>query len=115
MTNKFFFMAVLAGSLHGKPVVQFNTVSAQTHRNLTAASLANIQDAGAQMLKAEGVEFDNVLVNNVFFLAECTEEDFFRMDEVNPLEQAVADSVEEAQTDVAEAAQAGNDAEETTH
>ena len=74
---KFFFMALISGNLEGRPQVQFNTVSALPTRNVTSGDLVKIQDAAAQMLTAEGVQFDNIVIHNLVFLAECTEAEFF--------------------------------------
>lgn len=78
--NKFFFMAALTANLAGVARVGFNVVVALDRRNVLASGLTRIQQSGAQMVIAEGmvegVDFDNIVVQNLFFLAECTEEEF---------------------------------------
>ena len=74
---KFFFMALISGNLNGLPQVQFNSVSTLPTRNITAADLTKIQSAAGDMLRAEGVNFDNIVVHNLFFLFEGTEQEFF--------------------------------------
>jgi hypothetical protein len=94
MTNKFFFMAVLSGMQQGRPIMQFNTVTGSDSRNITALGLNMIQESGAEILRSEGVQFDNVLVNNIFFLAECTADEFFPQEE--PANEAEAEVEEPA-------------------
>jgi hypothetical protein len=74
--NKFFFMAVLSANLQGVPRVQFNTITAMNTRNIAAADLTRIQNAGAQMVQQQEVEFDDLVIHNIFFLGEMTEEEF---------------------------------------
>ena len=78
--NKFFFMAAVTANLNGLPQVGFNVVLNLDRRNILAIGLRHIQNAGAQMVKSEGMvegqDFDNIVIQNIFFLAECTEEEF---------------------------------------
>lgn len=74
--TKFFFMAVMTANLQGRSLARFNTISSIPQRNIMAADLGRIQDGGAQMCQAQGLEFDDILIENIFFLAECTEEQF---------------------------------------
>lgn len=77
MSTKNFFMAVMAATLEGRPQVRFNTVSGLTSgRNLTAKALEMIQESGAQMMQQSNVQFDNLVLDNIFWLGEMTDEEF---------------------------------------
>lgn len=101
MTKKFFFMAQMRAVFQGRPQSEFNTVSGLDSRNVTAADLTRIQDAAAQMLNGQ-VQFDDIVITNLFFLAECTEAEFFAGTQVadapaaEGLEEAVAQSLNDA-------------------
>lgn len=103
MTKKFFFMAQMRAVFQGRPQSEFNTVSGLDSRNVTAADLTRIQDAAAQMLNGQ-VQFDDIVITNLFFLAECTEAEFFAGTQIadapaaEGLEEAVAQSLNEAET-----------------
>lgn len=73
---KFFFMASITAALQGKPQVKFNTISAVDSRNVTARVLDMIQQGAASMVQQQQVPFDDLVIENIFFLAECTEEEF---------------------------------------
>lgn len=107
---KFFFMANMRATLEGRPQYEFNSVTAMAARNVTAADLTRIQQAAADML-AGNVQFDDIVITNLFFLAECTEEQFFAgVAQPQPteapapegLEAAVADSLATAQAEAGE-------------
>lgn len=108
--NKFFFMALISGNLEGKPLVQFNSLTAMNTRNITARDLNKIQDAAADMLTNDGVPFDNIVIHNVFFLAEATEEEFFAGTAIPPktgeAAQEASDFVAAPEGDGLEAVQA---------
>lgn len=76
MTNKFFFMSALTATLHGRPITTLSTISALDSQNLTARSLDMIQQGAASMVQEAGVEFTDLVINNIFFLGEMTEEEF---------------------------------------
>ncbi len=75
---KFFYMASIKATLDGRPVVCFNTISAFNNINVTASMLNSIQQAAAEMATAEGVEFTDLVVENLFCLTPigCTEKEF---------------------------------------
>lgn len=86
--NKFFFMSALTATLNGRSVTQFNTLVALNQRNITASGLNNIQQSGAAMCNQESVEFTDIVINNVIFLAECTDEEFVAGTELATADEA---------------------------
>lgn len=79
MTPTFaFFMVTMIATLGGRPVNQFNLLVKTDNRNITTADLHRTQMSGAQMLNAEQVQYDNLVLQNMFLLFEGTEEDFTR-------------------------------------
>ena len=128
MTKSFFFMAALTATAQGRPLIQFNTITALPARNIGAKQLANIQEAGAKMLMGQ-VEFDDPVIQNVFFLGEMTEAEFMEgvstADQLNdalaqqapsgdeaPEVDAAANLSQEALAEAAEATQALNEDEQ---
>lgn len=89
MTPTFaFFMVTMIATLGGRPVNQFNLLVKTDNRNITTADLHRTQMSGAHMLNSEQVEFDNLVVQNMFLLFEGTEEDFTREGNQMMTEQA---------------------------
>jgi hypothetical protein len=116
MTPTFaFFMVTMIATLGGRPVNQFNLLARTESRNVTTADLHRTQLSGAQMLDAEQVQYDNLVLQNMFLLFEGTEEDFTREGNelmtqqaneqlaqamgAKPIEQAVQDAVAESIAD----------------
>jgi hypothetical protein len=75
---KYFYMALINATFEGRPVAQFNTVSAVEGINVTALRLNQIQQGAADMVMQQGIQFDDVVVQNLFLLTPmgCTEEEF---------------------------------------
>ena len=75
---KYFFMAVVNATLQGRPVVQFNTVSSLNNPDLTAGAIGAIQEGAANMANAQGTQFDDLVIQNLFCLTPngMTEEQF---------------------------------------
>ena len=76
-TKQHYYGALLMASMEGRPVIQMNTISCFDEKNLTALSLEKIQQAGANMLVGQ-VQFDNLAIQNVFYLGEMTREEFIK-------------------------------------
>lgn len=78
MTKKFWFMASISANLQGRPQVGFNLVTSIPTRNLGAAALNHIQEAGAAMVnrQAEPIPFDDLVIQNLMFLGEMTDDEF---------------------------------------
>jgi hypothetical protein len=78
MIKKFWFMASISANLEGRPQVGFNVVTAIPTRNVNAAALGHIQKAGASMVNSqeEPIPFDDLVIQNLFFLGEMTDEEF---------------------------------------
>jgi hypothetical protein len=95
---KYFFMAVINATMGGRPVVQFNTVSSLNIPDLTAASISAIQEGAANMANAQGTQFDDLVIQNLFCLTPngMTEEQFTAGTALAPQPE------DEPQTDVAE-------------
>lgn len=72
-----YYGALLVASFEGRPLMQMNTISSFDEKNLTAYSLERIQQAGANMLMGQ-VQFDNLAIQNVFYLGEMTREEFIK-------------------------------------
>ena len=116
MTKSFFFMAALTATAQGRPLIQFNTITSLPSRNIGAKQLANIQEAGAKMLMGQ-VEFDDLVIQNVFFLGEMTEAEFMEgVNTADQLNEALAQQAptgdEAPEVDAAEATQALNEDEQ---
>lgn len=75
---KYFYMTSISATLEGKPVVRFNTVSALNNINVTASVLDMIQQSAAGMVREQGIEFTDLVIENTFCLTPngCTEKDF---------------------------------------
>jgi hypothetical protein len=117
MTKKFFFMAVMTANLEGRPQASFNTVTSINGRNITAAVLEMIQNGGGQMCQQQGVNFDDIVIQNIFFLGEMTQEEFVKNTMLDPefrnaQLQAMADQANMAQA-ANEASDLGAQADET--
>ena len=75
---KFFYMTSLSATYEGKPVVRFNTISALNNINITASVLDMIQQSAAGMVREQGIEFTDLVIENTFCLTPhgCTEKEF---------------------------------------
>lgn len=77
MIKKNFFMSSMTATMQGRPLVRFNTVIGLEHgRNVTAKILELIQESGAQMMQGQEVQFDNLVLDNIFWLGEMTDAEF---------------------------------------
>lgn len=105
---KYFFMASISVINEGKLVTRFNTISSLNSLNITAIVLDMIQQGAASMVSERGgVEFTDLVVENVFCLTPlgCTEDEFTKgtqlADQLRG--EVAADAVDEAQGLMAEA------------
>lgn len=79
MIKKNFYMSAMTATMEGRPLVRFNTVvGLENGRNVTARHLELIQQSGAEMMNASNVQFDNIILDNVFWLGEMTDEEFMK-------------------------------------
>jgi hypothetical protein len=101
MTKKFWFMAAISANLQGRPQVGFNLVTAIPTRNVGAAALNHIQEAGAAMVnrQAEPIPFDDLVIQNLMFLGEMTDDEF-RAGVLTEEEAATADEAVAADVDL---------------
>lgn len=98
MMKKHFFMASMLATAGGRPVAQFNTITAVNNRNIFARELTKIQTTASHFVQPG--TFDDLVINNLMYLGEGTEEEFTAGTQLS--EQAAADP-QVAQKEVTEA------------
>lgn len=92
--KRHFFLAYMVATMQGNAVYQFNSVSAKNNKPVSGQDLSQFQQAAAEQLQAEQVNFDNIIIQNIVYLGEFTDEEFFGNSAVT--EEGVQAAVEES-------------------